>query len=117
MKLAYVTAYDARDRNKWSGLGYYMARALRQQSHSIEYIGPLRMSQPWQLWAKKQIYPRLLKRRYLPDRAPSVVKGFARQASRRLSRLAIDVVFSPGTLPVAYLESEHPIVFWTDSTF
>jgi glycosyltransferase involved in cell wall biosynthesis len=117
MKLAYVTAWDARDRSKWSGLGYYMARALEQQSHTVEYVGPLRVSQRWYLWAKKQLYARGLKKRYLPDRDPPVAKGFARQASRRLSRLAVDIVFSPGTVPIAYLESEQPIVFWTDSTF
>lgn len=117
MKLAYVTAYDADDRSKWSGLGYYLAHALKAQSHTVEQIGSLRVSQPWKVWAKKQLYTRMLHQRYLPDREPGVVKGYAQQASRRLSRLAIDVVFSPGTVPIAYLESEHPIVVWTDSTF
>jgi glycosyltransferase involved in cell wall biosynthesis len=117
MKLAYVTAYDAQDRRKWSGLGYYMARALGQQGHQLEFVGPLLRPRPWQVWAKKQIYTRWLKQRYLPDREPSVVRSFAKQASRKLSRLDVDVVFSPGTVPIAYLECEHPLVFWTDSTF
>lgn len=117
MKLAYVTAYDASDRTNWSGIGYYMAQALHEQSHGVDYVGPLRLSQPWQLWAKKQIYAHVLSKNYLPDRDPSVARSFAQQASRKLSRLDVDVVFSPGTLPIAYLESEHPIVFWTDSTF
>ncbi len=117
VKLAYVTAYDARDRSKWSGLGYYMARALNQQAHSLTYVGPLRMSQPWYRWAKKQTYALALQKRYLSDRDLPVVTSFARQASQRLSRLAVDVVFSPGTVPIAYLEAEQPIVFWTDSAF
>jgi glycosyltransferase involved in cell wall biosynthesis len=28
----------------------------------------------------------------------------------------VDLVFSPGTLPISYLESKAPIVFWTDAT-
>jgi glycosyltransferase involved in cell wall biosynthesis len=105
------------DRRKWSGLGFYMARALEQQSNTLEYLGPLRVSRPWYVWTKKQMYTRVLKKNYLTNREPRVVTGFARQASRKLARVAVDVVFSPGTVPIAYLESDQPIVFWTDSAF
>ena len=34
-----------------------------------------------------------------------------------LTTISSDVVFSPGTIPIAYLRTEKPIVFWKDSTF
>jgi glycosyltransferase involved in cell wall biosynthesis len=117
MKLAYVTAYDASDRSKWSSIGYYIARALDQQAQTLAYIGPLRIRKRWYFWAKKQMYARVRKLNYLSDREPSVVRSLAQQASQRLAELDVDVVFSPGTLPIAYLESKQPIVFWTDSAF
>jgi glycosyltransferase involved in cell wall biosynthesis len=117
MKLGYVTTYDAHDRRRWSGLGYYLARALIDQSHSVEFVGPLHMSRPWYVLAKKVLYMRVRKRKFLPDRDLHVVKEYAKQASRKLSALDVDVVFSPGTIPIAFLESIHPIVVWTDSTF
>jgi glycosyltransferase involved in cell wall biosynthesis len=117
MKVAYITTYDAHDRSRWSGLGYYVAKALSDQCHTIEFVGPLTRSRPWTVWAKKLMYDGIRKQRYLADRELRVVKGYAQQAAKQLSRLDVDVVFSPGTLPVAYLESEHPIVLWTDSAF
>jgi glycosyltransferase involved in cell wall biosynthesis len=29
----------------------------------------------------------------------------------------VDVVFSPGTIPICYLECSKPIIFWTDATY
>ena len=31
--------------------------------------------------------------------------------------MSSDLVFSPGTIPVAHLNSAHPVAFWTDATF
>jgi glycosyltransferase involved in cell wall biosynthesis len=94
-----------------------MAHAFEQQQLAVRYVGPLRYTHPWLVWAKKQFYARLHGQIYLPNHDLAVVRGFARQAARAVARLPVDVVFSPGTLPIAYLDSRRPIVFWTDSTF
>jgi glycosyltransferase involved in cell wall biosynthesis len=54
---------------------------------------------------------------YQSDVEPRVLKNYAKQVTRRLEALSPDVVFSPGTLPISYLETDKPIVFWTDATF
>lgn len=66
---------------------------------------------------KRAVYTGLLNRRYFADRDPSVLSGYARQVAGRLVSLEPDIVFSPSTLPIAYLETKHPIVFWADATF
>ncbi len=116
MRIGYVTTYDPHDRNQWSGLGYHVARALRQQHHKLEFIGPLRKVRPWRILAKKALYT-ARRQGYLSDRDSAVVKGYAEQAARKLKTLNVDVVFSPGTIPVAYLDTPRPIVVWTDSNF
>jgi glycosyltransferase involved in cell wall biosynthesis len=116
MRIGYVTTYDPHDRNQWSGLGYHVACALRQQHHTLEFIGPLRKVRPWSILAKKALYT-VRRQGYLSDRDCAVVKGYAQQAARKLQQLDVDVVFSPGTIPVAYLETSRPIVVWTDSNF
>jgi glycosyltransferase involved in cell wall biosynthesis len=120
MRIGYVTTYDPRDRSQWSGLGYYVAHALRQQHHCVHGIGPLRKVRPWLIGTKKAFYA-ARRQRYLADRDTEVVKAFGAQASQRLAHLQtehpLDVLVSPGTIPVAYLESERPIVVWSDSCF
>jgi len=35
----------------------------------------------------------------------------------RLRDLHVDAVFSPGTIPIAHLDTPLPVVYWTDATF
>ncbi len=118
MKIAYVTTYDAKDIRQWSGTGYYMPLALKNQSMSVEYIGPLEERYLRLSTAKERIYrSRFFKKTYLRDREPLVLKDYAHQVSERLSSIDADLVFAQGTVPIAYLECNQPIVFWTDATF
>jgi glycosyltransferase involved in cell wall biosynthesis len=36
---------------------------------------------------------------------------------KRLAAIDCDVIFSPGTIPISYLCTKKPLVFWTDATF
>jgi glycosyltransferase involved in cell wall biosynthesis len=121
MKIAYVTTYDAKDIKKWSGVGYHIARALENQSLLLEYIGSLKEKYSLPLKAKQYLSNYFSKKlpikRYLRDRDTLIVKNYAHQVSSKLSKINPDLVFSPGTIPIAYLECNQPIAFWTDCTF
>lgn len=119
MRVAYVTSYDAADVHAWSGLGTYILRALEAAGLRVETIGGLSEGLPGALLsrAKRLYYPHVRSQRYLRDRNPHVLRAYARQVARRLADVPHDVVFSPGTLPVSYLDTRAPIVFWTDATF
>ncbi len=118
MKIAYVTTYDARilDRNTWSS-GFYIAKTLKKHGVLIEYICPLKEKYSFIFKTKTYLYRRVLNKRFLRDRQPFIIKDYAHQVLRRLVHSEADVVLSPGTIPVAYLECAQPIVFWTDATF
>ena len=53
---------------------------------------------------------------FLKDRDIARAQYFAAQIKQRVQPSA-DFVFSPGTLPIAYLESKKPKVFYTDAAF
>ncbi|HEY9597712.1 MAG TPA: glycosyltransferase family 4 protein [Cyanophyceae cyanobacterium] len=42
---------------------------------------------------------------------------YAAHVEKSLNLIEPDIIFSPGTIPIAYLETEKPIVVWTDATF
>lgn len=121
IRIAYVTNYNTKNLRNWSGSGYYIARSLESQSIFLEYICSLKEKFGLALKAKQYLYNYLLKnlpnQRYLRDRDPIILKHYAQQISSKLSRIKPDIVFSPGTIPIAYLECKQPIVFWTDCTF
>jgi len=118
MKLAYVTPYDARDINNWSGLGYYIAQSLQGEAVSLDYVGPLKDRFSSKLLRKyKRHYHELFHKKYLRDPEPFILKDYAKQISQKMSSTNPDVVFSPTSIPIAYLESDRPIAFWADATF
>ncbi len=117
MKTAYLTTYDSSDIHAWSGLGNYILRALQDAGLQTEPIGNLRDGQSPLLKLKELYYRKILSRQYLYDREPSVLINYAAQAEKQLSSIQHDVIFSPGTIPIAHLQTDKPIIFWTDATF
>jgi glycosyltransferase involved in cell wall biosynthesis len=117
MKIAYVTTYDSTNIHAWSGSGNYILRALQSCGLPTESIGNLRDKKALFLKIKKALYAKILSRKYLRDREPTLLIDYAAQVERYLASIHYDIVFSPGTIPIAYLHTEKPIVFWTDATF
>ena len=122
MKLAYVTTYDARSlqgSNEWSGTGYYIAEALKNQALSLEYMGPLKDPATLKVVrkVKRYYYEQLHRKNYQKDPDPSTLKNYANQIARKLSSTKADVVFSATVDPIAYLECKQPMAFWADGTF
>jgi glycosyltransferase involved in cell wall biosynthesis len=124
MKVAYVTTYDSRNlrgSNEWSGTGYYIARALQNQSLSIDFLGPLHEPIGLNTIRKtKRFFNRLSTRKnYQSDADPLTLKTYAKQVEKKLegSKEKVDIVFSATVNPIAYLNCEQPIVFWADATF
>ena len=122
MNIAFVTAYDAQDKNDFGGRGYFMAQSLINQSLSLDYIGPLKQKSSIKFKSHlKQLYHNSIsKKRYIRKNYRNLIKDYANQISRKLSNLNADIVFSPtsqGSQPVAYLQCDQPIVMWVDAPF
>ena len=118
MQIAYVTTYDASDVRQWSGLGSYILRSLEAAGMQASPVGNLKeIDLPFVSRLKRAYYTRATSKKYLKDRDPSVLKSYAAQVQEQLDQLDTDVIFSPGTLPIAYLKTDKPVVFYTDATF
>lgn len=116
MQIAFVAPYDASNVNNWSGTSYYMAKALASQNF-LGYIDSLREDNLFISKVKKLFYTSGLKKNYLRDRDLLTVRGYSKQIARALKQSSYDVVFSPSSIPIAFLKCQQPIVFWTDATF
>jgi glycosyltransferase involved in cell wall biosynthesis len=116
VRAAYVTIYDSSDLHAWSGLGYHIRHCLELGGFGIERIGPLeRRVRP--VARLRQFEAKLRGRMYGLDRDPLVARHYAEQVERRLETVASDLVFSPGTIPIAHLDGNRPVAFWADATF
>ena len=117
LRIAYVCYYDPMDITKWSGTGYHMHKALADAGVEVSLIGPLKnqhnpVNIARYLWNKK-----VRRINDHPHRDPGFLRHYARQVEARLRELDVDLVMGPGGLPLCYLETDLPIVVWTDCTF
>ena len=119
MKIAYVTGYDLSDKSAWSGLNINILRSIQSAGIQTELIGYFTKNYALIYFykVKSYLYGRIFKKRYFPDREPRIYKNYAAQADKTLASINYDIVFSPGTIPGAYLKTKKPFVFWTDATF
>jgi glycosyltransferase involved in cell wall biosynthesis len=118
MKIACVSSFDAKNITSWSGCSYYLAKALTaMHSLDIDFIGPLRQPTSFLMASKGQFYRKVLGKNYLPNVDPAVLKDYAHQTAISLQKSDADFVLSLGALPIAYLETEKPIVYFWDCTF
>ena len=121
MKIAYATDYDAQDIANWSGLGSFIAKSLVNQDFDIDYISTSETNLPISLRASLKIkylfYKNLLQKDYKKDRNLLLLKNYARQIAASLDTSNAEIVFSPGSFPISFLDSKLPIVSWNDATF
>lgn len=117
MKLAFVTTYDARNVAHWSGLGTYISRAIRDQGIDVHYVGPIDYNYSLLSRAKYKFYKKILNRVCLPEREYFLADYYAREVKDLLEGQDIDIVFSPGSVPIAKLQSDIPMVIYADATF
>ncbi|HEY5813149.1 MAG TPA: glycosyltransferase family 4 protein, partial [Terrimicrobiaceae bacterium] len=117
MKIAYLTIDDPANVNAWSGINAHIADALRRQDAvELLHIGPLRTPRILISKFRACVSRLLFRKRYLWTRDPSLLRAYARRAERMLPA-SFDLIFSPGTEPIAYLRTHKPIAFWTDAPF
>ena len=117
IKVAYVSQYDYQDVTKHSGLVYYIAQSLERAGILLEPICPLSIPNEIFFRSKKYFYTRYLNKSYLLAREPAILKDYAQQVVQKLASSDVEVIFSPNTVPIAYLNSSKPIAIWTDATF
>jgi glycosyltransferase involved in cell wall biosynthesis len=119
MKISYLTSYDAQNVRSWSGTPYHMSQAFANVANAVEYVGPLTARRWTQgVFRSKQLAYRLLQsKRYSRDADTGILRDYGRQATQKLQSSPSDMVLSPVSYTLPYLDCEQPIAIWADATF
>ncbi|MGC8744459.1 MAG: glycosyltransferase family 4 protein [Verrucomicrobiia bacterium] len=117
LRIAFLTEYDARNVNRWSGTAYFMSQSLKECGFIIEYIGPLKERFQFYIRAMNYFYKLFSKKNFFPFATPLRLKSFARQARKKLAAINYDLVVAPNMWALAYLDIKKPSVLWADCTF
>src|SRR6185312_3028621 len=121
MKVIFVTTYDAGDVRNWSGIPYYLGKAFMDAGIEVHFIGNLKsLPDNFQFRIRNLVYNKLLKGKfgkYESFYEPKNLRFIASQVRKRIEKIEDGIIFSPGTIPVAYLNTDKIIAVWSDATF
>ncbi|MHB1948595.1 MAG: glycosyltransferase family 4 protein [Gammaproteobacteria bacterium] len=116
MKLAFATTFDSRDIRNWSGTPFHMASAFEDNGFEVNRIDNLKRRLP-PFFKLKQFWKKLAGQRESPRFNIVAAKYYSEQVAQRLEQLNVDAIISPLTNPIAYLDSNKPIILWTDALY
>jgi glycosyltransferase involved in cell wall biosynthesis len=118
MRIAFLTRDDPRLRSSWSGIFFFMVRALEQHCGEVIALGPA--AEGW--WFASKVVRHFARRvlRKNVDTSHSVVLSriLGRTFARKLSQHHdIDLIFAPvASTETAFLETTLPLVLYGDLT-
>ncbi len=115
MKIAYIAYEDSNDISAWSGTIAHISKNLSKDNEIIPIDN---LGCPWDIIFK--IIPKIKQiLGFTSDyhRNRIFVRTVTNRIEKRLADKEFDIIFAPGSLFVAYLKSNKPIVVWADATF
>jgi glycosyltransferase involved in cell wall biosynthesis len=117
MKVCFLTREDPLDQRSWSGIHYHAFQSLRGTVDEVVPLGPLEPRRTTVAKAANTASQLLLGKRYNYRHSWFLAEACASKAREAIDRVKPDVVFSMGSLEIADLDVDVPIVYSTDATF
>lgn len=93
-----------------------MYSALRRFGYEVTLIGTNQSTHSLFHKVKRRLY-NLIGKHYDYERDPTLARKFSSRVQQALEQGQFDLVLSPSSVPLAYLNTQLPKVFWTDATF
>lgn len=118
LRLLYASLQDVKDIRAWSGSVYFIAKALQDQGIALTAVDHMQHSRLLFNKAVNRIVGLTGTHPPLPvERSETMARRFAKEIGEHARRGNYDVVFSPSSIPMAYVDVNIPKVFFTDATF
>lgn len=117
LKITFVSYYPEHSYRSGHPVYFWIVKTLRDIGFELEIISGLDTLPYKLLKIKSFFYNRLLKKYYLRMRDPILLRGIGSRVSKFLSKSDSDIVFAPGSMETTFINTDKPIVFWTDATF
>lgn len=116
LKIAYITATDARTKRSWSGTNYFLAKTLEKHIGEIEYLGPLSTGVLWTICsAFNFVTLKILGKRFNYRDSEIISKTYARKVGACLKKGSYDLIIAPaGTAILANLHTTIPTIYIND---
>jgi glycosyltransferase involved in cell wall biosynthesis len=118
LKIAFLTATDARNKKSRSGTLYYMAKALQKHCGDVYYLGPLSSRMEKISRFLNDVSLKIFKKGYAYEHNILLAYAYARIIGDKLKNESFDLIFAPvASTELALISTEIPIIYTADATF
>lgn len=116
LKIAFVSAHDARDPHTWSGIPSAILTFLNRAGADVEVISPLNRNARY-LLTPIWLTCKITKKFYRADSEPLLIASYARQIERRMNGHHFDAILSTESFVISKLNRPEPITYWSDAVW
>lgn len=117
MKILIISSLDIKTPKSWSGTLYYIYQALLKSGHDIVILEPQTSFCRIFLKVINRLF-NLFGKKINHEHSIFVSKELGLKIRKKIEQMDFDVVFAPGaSTEVAYLNSDKPIIYLSDTTF
>ena len=117
MKIAVAAKGNPDSIETWSGIPYYIIKALQRSGHTIVPINLQPPQQPWFYDWYRRLYYRIQKRWFLADVEPFMLQHMGQQFDKAVNENTPDLVISIHGDFLAYTSFSQPAIIVHDATF
>ncbi len=118
LRIAFVTYYKKESLKKYHSALYHILQTIQNLGHDVIVIDNLDSLYQKIFKIKSFYYYKIKKSSYNRLMDKPVTKSIGRIAKQKLEKYDnIDLIIAPGTVDIAFLETDIPIIVWTDTPF
>lgn len=118
LKIAFLTATNAKDKKSRSGTLYYMGKALQKHCGDVYYLGPLDTRVEKLVQRLSHLSVKLFGKNYAHEHSILLSQRYGNMVKGKLQDESFDLIFAPvASTELAFLETEIPIIYSADATF
>ena len=119
MRIAVLSAANVDDQTAWSGTYYHITQALQQYVGEVTKLGPVDNSVLRIIMRILRLFSQIIPGvRLWALHSIVLSRYYARVFAKRLRSLDTDLIVAPsGSAEIAFLHTDIPIVYYSDTTF
>ncbi len=122
LRIGILNRFDPQSVRTWSGLTFFMSRTLSKHVGEMSYFGPDATFQGKLIssltWRINSLSKRLFGKTAIGDHNRVLSRHLGRLFQKQIAKANLDILFAPAaSIEIAYLETDIPIVYLSDTTW
>ena len=116
IKIAYIAKVEVENMEYWSGIPYNIYHFLKKNNFEVTLIDKF-PKLPLNILKLYEVFWRFFNIKFDPNRSIFLCKYYSKLINKQISNSNFDYIFTYDSTLISFLDTNIPIILWTDLTF